>query len=231
MYKNKFLRELPKALLLSLGFILFSILIITLNFKNGAEAAYASYLELPFYFKLIFNTFVPIFNDFNYLYEFIMIYFIPVIIIYTIYLARHKVRLNILLPISKMKSQILEIAFSFLPTIILISITILTILITSLACYKAFYLEIVVSYFVLLIMSFSIFLLVYLKKNKYNYLIFTLSLIYLVLMFCLNINFKNLYYFSPLNIMLETRPNFLSLLSPLILGLINIIPLVNKTSH
>ena len=107
MYKSLFKQNLWATIFLSIFCLLFSILVITLNYQNDQiMSAYDSYLALPFYFQIFFISFIPIFSDFNYLYQFIMLYFTPLVIIYTLYLARQKNTCQLLLPISPKKQTI-----------------------------------------------------------------------------------------------------------------------------
>ena len=77
MYKRLFFKNIILTSILSIILIIFISLTISLNYNTQVdETAYTHYLNLPFYFKLIFITFIPIFSDYNYLYQFIMLYFL-----------------------------------------------------------------------------------------------------------------------------------------------------------
>ena len=124
MFLINFKKNFIKTIILSFLMILFSVLIITLNFNNN-NISYNDYLNLPFYFKLIFLIFIPIFNEYNYLFSFIMFYFLIIIIIYSIYLARVKYY-NIISPENIYKTEIKALLSRYLHIVILIFSTFLS---------------------------------------------------------------------------------------------------------
>ncbi len=222
MYRLLFNKNIIKTLLLCVLMIIFSSLIISLNYNNGvSNQAYQAYLDLPFYFKLLFIIFIPIFNDFSYLFNYIILYFTPIIIIYAIYLAKTKINTKLLLPIAKNKQLIYNYLALYLHVFILITITFLCTTICSVICYKTFYLSNVISYLLFIILTLTIFNIYYFNVNKYSKILIFFSISYLIIMFVLNIILNNqLYYFSPINILLESSNNFLVIICPLLISII-----------
>lgn len=222
MYRLLFNKNIIKTLLLCVLMVIFSSLIISLNYQNGvSNQAYQAYLDLPFYFKLLFIIFIPIFNDFSYLFNFIILYFTPLIIIYTIYLAKTKLNTKLLLPIAKNKQLIYNYLALYLHVLILITITFLSIIICSVICYKTFYLSNVISYLLFIILTLTIFNIYYFNLNKYSKILILFTIAYLIVIFILNLILSNqLYYFSPINIVLESSNNFLTLICPLLISII-----------
>ncbi len=220
MFLINFKKNLIKTIILSFLMILFSVLIITLNFNNN-NISYNDYLNLPFYFKLIFLIFIPIFNEYNYLFSFIMFYFLIIIIIYSIYLARVKYY-NIISPENIYKTEIKALLSRYLHIAILIFSTFFSLIITSSICYKTFFINNIIEFINCLILSFSIFnIFNYKLNNKFKYINYLL-LFYIIILFILNIFINNdiIYYFSPINILLQTNNNFFSLIIILVSGLI-----------
>ena len=220
MFLINFKKNFIKTIILSFLMILFSVLIITLNFNNN-NISYNDYLNLPFYFKLIFLIFIPIFNEYNYLFSFIMFYFLIIIIIYSIYLARVKYY-NIISPENIYKTEIKALLSRYLHIAILIFSTFLSLIITSSICYKTFFINNIIEFINCLILSFSIFnIFNYKLNNKFKYINYLL-LFYIIILFILNIFINNdiIYYFSPINILLQTNNNFFSLIIILVSGLI-----------
>ena len=219
MYKSLFKQNLWATIFLSIFCLLFSILVITLNYQNDQiMSAYDSYLALPFYFQIFFISFIPIFSDFNYLYQFIMLYFTPLVIIYTLYLARQKNTCQLLLPISPKKQTIYYILCRYLHSLIIILITYLAIIITSTICYQTFYWRTIIGFINLFGITLALFIFFKDKNHLTNWLILLLFISYVILTFILNIFITNslLFYLSPLNVLLNTTDNFFSLLSPLL---------------
>lgn len=223
MYKRLFFKNIILTSILSIILIIFISLTISLNYNTQVdETAYTHYLNLPFYFKLIFITFIPIFSDYNYLYQFIMLYFLLIISIYTIYLAKRKKESNILLPISKVKQTSYLFLANYLPLLVVILISFLTLLITSICCYKQFYITNIIGLINTILYSFILFISFYQndKESKLFKWFKLIILIYSIILFILNINFSNLYYFSPFNILIEANNSFLAIILFIILSIL-----------
>ena len=153
-----------------------------------------------------------------------------ILIIYTIYLALKKNKINILLPITKNKQKTNTLLTSYSHILILINISYLTILINTLICYKNLSLIILNSYLLTILLTLTIFLIFNNERKKYyKYLIITVF-IYLLITLILNIFITSsiVYYLSPINIIIDPNDNLLSLISPIIISTILILPIFKK---
>ena len=216
MYKKIYLR---KYIITSLIFIVILTFDLTIFLTTKDRVSNLDiYLELPFYLRFICGLIIPLFKDFNYLFNLTNFYIYLIIISYLIYLLKNEnyTSLNYL-PIKKIKRQFNNLLFNYLLILPLTLIHFILVSILEVTIYNNYTLNSLISFLCLNLLILTIlFIKYYLNNNKIcHILIIIYALITFLIFEITNINI--LYYFSPLNILITTNSNFLSLIFYLLL--------------
>lgn len=222
MYKKIYLR---KYIITSLIFIVILTFDLTIFLTTKDRISNLDiYLELPFYLKFICGLIIPLFKDFNYLFNLTNFYIYLIIISYLIYLLKNKnyTSLNYL-PIKKIKRQFNNLLFNYLLILPLTLIHFILVSILEVTIYNNYSLNCLISFLCLNLLILTIlFIKYYLNNNKLYYILISIyALIVLLIYEFTNVNI--LYYFSPLSILITTNSNYLSLIFYLLLITIMII--------
>ncbi len=226
MFVNILKKNLPRFIALILIGILFITLVFATNYDDWySEEAYNSFLSLPIYLKLIFLVLIPILGDLDYLFQFTMVYIIPLTLIYSFSMGRSaniEIEFEELLPISKRKRKLINIESRLLLLFSIILIYFITTIIVTSICYKAFNLFILNGYIYLLLINLIVFFLAYLcknLKNKFKIIILVSCLAYIIISFLLSnlVQFSLFYYLSPFSIILQPINNPLIYILPIII--------------
>ncbi len=221
MYIELFKKNIIKTLILSIIMILFISLVFTIEFESINDELYSNYLELPTYLKFLLFSVIPLFDNFNYLLEYILFYLIIIIAIYTIILAKNKVE-NYLLPIKPNNVKIYQFIALFSHILILLLVCFITILVCNIIKYNTFNLSIISSFIILFLLSINTFFLVRYNKNRLVKILLYILLVYSVSLFIINMFVDNniLFYLSIINLLYQPVDNLYSIICPIIITIL-----------
>ena len=224
MLKKLLQNNLFKTIVLSLFLVIFITIVFTLNANlKVSDEAIGAFNSLPILLKLIFMIMLPVFGEFKYLYQFIMIYIIPISLIYSFYLGytiNSNNQIEETLPMARDKKSFYYLLAPYIHILAILLILLLTTITVTSIMYKHFYFEVINGFINLLFWNTAIYLLASIfrnLKNKFKLIIMLGMGAYLILAFILTslVNVSWFYYLSPLNILLQPTNNFLIYLIPL----------------
>ncbi len=241
MLKKLLSKNVFKTLIIALLLSLFLIIVFAVNHNNTiTDEALNAFNSLPIWLRVIFMILIPIFGDFKYLYQFIMLYIIPITFIYSFYLGftiDDENQIEETMPLARKTKRANYILAPFIHIVAILVLLFISAIITTSICYKSFQLELINGFISLLFWNTVVYAIAisFNKLNKKYKLILIISIVlYLSLAFIITsiASVSWFYYLSPLNILLLPKNSFLIYLLPLgIIISLSILYFMKKHKH
>lgn len=216
MFKSYFFKNFLKTILITIFLVIFSTVVILTNHSNLTNED--SFNDLNFLFKLILQLFIPLYGNFSYLYSYLLVYIVPVILIYTYYLATSPNSENYLFLAHKrnfLNRQ--KILADTLNLSIIVGVLLLSLSLTTYFTYNLFYLDLLTGFSLLIILMVNL----YLVKTTFVHSKLLLGLTAIISLVIYAIyhftNLKFLYYLSLLDLGITPTSNFSIIIFPSIL--------------
>lgn len=224
MLKKLLSKNIFKTLIIAILLSLFLIIVFAANHNNTiTDEALNAFNSLPIWLRVIFMILIPVFGDFKYLYQFVMLYIIPITFIYSFYLGftiNDENQIEETMPLPRKAKRANYILAPLIHIVAILAMLFINAIITTSIIYKSFYFELINGFISLLFWNVVVYIIAISFNDlnkKYKLILIVSIIVYLGIAFIITsiaaVNW--FYYLSPINILLQPKNSFLIYLVPL----------------